>query len=143
MNSAPEHPCTRTDSKVIRHLFFGAVLFYVAIALFFFHGCCAPPQTITRTEYIDVPVVVHDTITAYMEPDSSWWGRDTVITIQFKDRTFKYWIHDTLKVKYTDTVQVVKQEIIKTPLLSKLGLVLIGMAVAVGGIVALKFVKPL
>lgn len=113
-NTTTNPPIDPKDKMYTR---FGLIIFIlgaIAFALFAFvtigafSGCSTPPETITRTEYIDVPVYVHDTITAYMLPDSSWWGVDTVISIQFKDRTFRYWIHDTVKITYTDSIQVVR-----------------------------------
>ena len=126
-----------------------AIIITALLIAWLFSGCCASPQTITRTEYLDVPVVVHDTITAYMQPDSSFWGSDTIVTIQFKDRTFKYWIHDTLKVKYTDTVQVVKDvqktftEKVELWLFPVLCGALSVCCIIVGFPIVLKLIKPI
>ena len=127
-----------------------AIIITCLLLAWLFSGCHAP-QTITRTEYLDVPVVVHDTITAYMEPDSNFFAHDTVIDIRYITKLQKFWysIHDTLKVPYTDTVQVVKNiektftEKVELWLFPVLCGALFVCIVIVGFPIVLKFIKPI
>jgi len=94
-----------------------------------------------------VPDTVIDTVSATRVDTLLVEGQivlkaDTVVVVRYFPQEKKFWIKvkpDTIRVTYRDTTVVLKPEIIETPFLSKMGLVAIGVILAVVGATVLKF----
>ena len=109
---------------------------------------CSGPETVIKDRIITVtPPAVHDTVRVTAPGDSVIIAtkvvqHDTVAQIKYypKLQYMDYKIQpDTIRLHYADTV---KQTIVKnaeTPLLSKLGLILIGAVLAAAAMFVLKF----
>ena len=126
-------------------------LFFVLIAISLV-GCCSGRTTnqvfIRDTTYIKVPdliqgegtpQIVTDTIIKYSELK----GIDTVIQISYlpQKNVIKYVIKpDTVRFSVRDTLYNTKieEKIIETPIMSKIGLLLAGVAMALVGLAIFK-----
>lgn len=111
-------------------------------------GCGVTTETTIEDRTIMVvPDTVIDTVSATRVDTLLVEGQivlkaDTVVVVRYFPQEKKFWIKvkpDTIRVTYRDTTVVLKPEIIETPFLSKMGLVAIGVILAVVGATVLKF----
>jgi hypothetical protein len=102
---------------------------------------CATPETVIRQTTQDIPVPpVADTVyvshyDTLLVSGEKVVRTDTVIVVKYFPVEKKFYVKvkpDTIRITHTDTTQVVKQEVIETPLLSKVGLVGIGLILGFG-----------
>lgn len=123
-------------------------LLFASIVISLLSGCCSGRTTnevfIRDTTYIKVPEIIHgegkpqfvtDTLIQYSELR----GIDTVIKISYlpSKNVIKYVIKpDTVRFSIRDTLYNTKieEKLIETPIMSKIGLVLAGIAMALVGI---------
>ena len=118
------------------------------ILIVLFLSACTPTETIIRQEEIKVPVpVIADTVYVVMGLDTTWVEglkiveHDTVIQVKYFPVEKKFYIKvkpDTVTITHTDTMNVTRVEVEETPFLSKVGLVGIGVGLAVIGLITLK-----
>jgi hypothetical protein len=115
-------------------------------------GCCSGRTTnevfIRDTTYIKVPEIIQgsgtpqivtDTLIEYVKIN----GNDTVVKFKYlpAKRIVEYVVKpDTVKFQVRDTLfnTKIEEKIIETPLMSKIGLVLLGMALAIVGFIIYK-----
>lgn len=111
-------------------------------------GCCGEPQTIIKEKIVTItPDPIHDTV-GTVDLDTVIVGikvieHDTVAVIKYfpKYKYIDYLVKpDTIKLLVKDTIKqtnIIKENI-ETPLLSKLGLVCLGLIIGIVGFIFLR-----
>jgi hypothetical protein len=117
---------------------------------------CGTTETVIRDRmvYVQVPAI-HDTITARSDTiidladnmpqliieGEKVVGRDTIVIVKYRPAKHQFDIEvkrDSVGYHDIDTTKTHTTIVEKTPFLSKMGLVLIGVLVCIGGVVLLK-----